>query len=93
MKNKNLKISANEINRYLYCPYQWYYSRYYGQRALKEKYKALGSGISHHDQHFEKGKRFHRGYYRLYRLKRLAQLVGVLLVVGMIIWGVYQWIH
>ena len=25
------KLSANEINRFIYCPYQWYYGRYYGK--------------------------------------------------------------
>ena len=34
-KNASLKISANEINRFVYCPYQWYYRRYYGQKDLK----------------------------------------------------------
>ena len=27
-------ISASEVNRYTYCPYQWYFERYYGRSKL-----------------------------------------------------------
>ncbi len=29
-------ISASEVNRYTYCPYQWYFERYYGRNKLFE---------------------------------------------------------
>ncbi len=32
-------ISASEVNRYTYCPYQWYYERYYGRSKLFEMSK------------------------------------------------------
>ena len=28
-------ISAHEINKYDYCPYQWYYERLYGRAELR----------------------------------------------------------
>ena len=31
-------ISAHEINKYDYCPYQWYYERLYGRAELRRLY-------------------------------------------------------
>ena len=36
MKNNSRTISANEINKFAYCPYQWYYERLYGRKRLRE---------------------------------------------------------
>lgn len=36
MYNDRKTISANEINKFSYCPYQWYYERLYGRKKLKE---------------------------------------------------------
>ena len=36
MKNNSRTISANEINKFSYCPYQWYYERLYGRKRLRE---------------------------------------------------------
>lgn len=73
------KISANEINRYMYCPYQWYYKRHYGNKALQEQYKALGLSSSNHENYYTKGMKHHTHYHQAYRMKRLLQ--GVLIVV------------
>lgn len=94
MKNKSKKLSANEINRFLYCPYQWYYGRYYGQTVLKEKYKAIHKNKSKQDANFTKGLKFHARYYRMYRLKRLFKkivfiLLGLTLIGGLIKWFFY----
>lgn len=90
MKKVNTKISANEINRFVYCPYQWYYGRSYGQKELKERYKALGTGKSSQDHHFKKGVKFHKRYYRLYRMKRIVALLALLgSIVGIL--GVIKW--
>ena len=32
-------ISASEINRFLYCNYQWYYERKYGAAELRRRKK------------------------------------------------------
>ncbi|MBE6007828.1 MAG: hypothetical protein E7235_01365 [Lachnospiraceae bacterium] len=36
MYNDKETISANEINKFSYCPYQWYYERLYGRKKLRE---------------------------------------------------------
>lgn len=91
MKNKKM-ISANEINRFVYCPYQWYYTKVYGQKAIREKYKALPHQKSQHENNFTRGLKFHKRYYKQYRLKRLAGIAvaAVLAILAMI--GGMQWL-
>lgn len=90
MKKKAIKLSAHEINKYTYCPYQWYYGRIYGQKALKEKYKALTHGTSQHESHFKKGLHFHRQYYRRYKWQRALQIILILAVILLIVGGLWQ---
>lgn len=90
-KNKSLKISANEINRFVYCPYQWYYNRYYGQATLKEKYKGLKDKNSKIESQFKKGLRFHKHYYIQYRVQRSLRLIGIFIIIGLSIWVVMKW--
>lgn len=91
MKNNSHKISAHEINRFTYCPYQWYYTRYYGSGTLKAYYQALDLPPSEQESLFEKGRKFHTRYYRLYRLKRALQTLLMLSIVGILIWGIIRW--
>lgn len=93
MKKEEIKISANEINRYVYCPYQWYYGKVYGQKVLKEKYKALNRGEHHDHGNFKKGLRFHKAYYRSYRIKRGLTIVLILAIGIFIIGGILQWLQ
>ena len=93
MKNSSHKISANEINRYMYCPYQWYYNRYYGAKVLNQKYKELGLKKSPNENPFKKGLLFHKEYDRLYRFKKLLQLIltGILILIVIVgVWW-YKW--
>lgn len=90
-KNGSLKISANEINRFVYCPYQWYYGRYYGQTALKEKYKALKDKNSKVESNFKKGLRFHKKYYMQYRFQKALRVLMVITLIGFGIWVVMRW--
>lgn len=67
-KNDSEWISASDINKYSYCPYQWYYERKYGQREIarlaREAAEASGKefvsggrmelGISYHQRHFSR---------------------------------------
>ena len=89
--NTPKKLSANEINRFIYCPYQWYYGRYYGQTELKTRYKALGNKGSKVENNFSKGIKFHKAYYRKYRIRRI--LIAILLVLSMILvlGSINQW--
>ncbi len=92
MKNDNPKISANEINRYCYCPYQWYYKRYYGTTELNKRYKELGIDTSSHLSHFEKGRLFHKRYYRAYRIQTFIRILLIIAIVIFILWMVGSWI-
>lgn len=91
MKNNSHKISANEINRFVYCPYQWYYTRCYGSKALHERYKALDIQSSQHESNFVKGQKFHHHYYRSYRFKRVVQSLLLVLLISTLVWLVIRW--
>ncbi|MGL4345971.1 MAG: hypothetical protein ACRCTE_12295 [Cellulosilyticaceae bacterium] len=82
MKN-NGRISANEINRFMYCPYQWYYKRTYGNKELTKRYKELGITTSNHESFYTKGTKHHTAYYRKYKLRRLIQVISWLIVLMM----------
>lgn len=91
MKKKPIKISANEINRFTYCPYQWYYGRIYGQKVLKEKYMALERKAPSCEGKFKKGLHFHEKYYKSYRRKRRLEWAVIVLFVILLVWGIVQW--
>ena len=71
MHNDSEKISASELNKYMYCPYSWYYERRYGRKYIRKLYlKRLDElnltdevevnflkGQSFHDEDFDKGRR------------------------------------
>ena len=82
------KISSNEINRYIYCPYQWYYSKYYGQTKLKDKYKALNKNGDKTENNFTKGINFHKNYYKEYKRNKMLKIALVIIVLSIIIGGI-----
>ena len=89
-KNPSTRISANEINRFVYCPYAWYYQRYYGQKVLKEKYRALKNKNSQIESNFKKGLRFHKKYYLQYHIKRILRWCMIGIGILSVIWVVMQ---
>ena len=91
MRKKEIRISANEVNRYVYCPYQWYYGRVYGQKTLKQKYQALERKSSNHEAHFKKGLRFHENYYKKYRVKRRIESMVLLLLISLLVGSFMKW--
>ena len=91
MKKKPIKISANEINRFAYCPYQWYYGRIYGQKVLKEKYLAVEKKEAPYEGNFKRGLHFHEDYYESYRLRKRMEWVIIVLFVVLLVWGIIQW--
>lgn len=91
MKNNKVRISANEVNRYIYCPYQWYYGRTYGQKTLKEKYQALDRKTNQQEANFKKGLRFHKHYYQSYRMKRRIELAILIIFLCLLIGSVWRW--
>lgn len=83
MKNPKTRISANEVNRFMYCSHQWYYKRYYGTAELNKRYKALGIESSEYEVNLVKGLNHHKKYYLQYNVKRWLQvLVGITLLLG-----------
>lgn len=87
MHNDSTRISANEINRYVYCNYQWYYRRLYGDKTLskmkKERNQALGIKTDPRLHAFVRGNKFHRNYNRWYKVKRVLYLVVVIFLLGL----------
>ena len=89
MHRDKTRISANEINRYIYCNYQWYYRRLYGDAALtklkKERNKALGIKKDSRTHAFIKGNKFHQRFHRWYKIKKAIYLIlmVILLIVGL----------
>ena len=85
MHNDSTRISANEINRYVYCNYQWYYRRVYGDPQLtklrKERNQALGIKKDSRTHAFVRGNKFHLNYHRWYKVKKALYLI---LIVGLL---------
>ncbi len=89
-ESTTIKIAANEINRYVYCPYQWYYKRTYGQANLQRQYKALGITSSKHENHYTRGTKHHSRYHRHYRAKKTAQGIFFFLMAAIALGGLLQ---
>ena len=56
-------ISAHEINKYDYCPYQWYYERLYGRAELRRLYTERNARLHLEDSmsaNFRKGEGYHQ---------------------------------
>lgn len=92
MKNDKTRISANEINKFVYCPYQWYYERLYGRKELQQLYKErneLYNLKNTKDSNFKKGLRFHNNYLLRYTIKNIIKIIFLAVVfflIGAVIW-------
>lgn len=83
MKWDRTTISASEVNRYVYCPYQWYFERYYGRSKLfqmaktkKAKPKQIKKTTEQKRQsHFARGRAYHAKEYEY--LKRKQKIVWI----------------
>lgn len=89
LENDSNTISASEVNRYTYCPYQWYYERVYGRKELRklaaERNRELGLSDTRMS-HLKKGLEYHKKEYQIYRINRFIKKVIVILSVGLIIY-------
>ncbi len=87
-------ISAHEINKYTYCPYQWYYEKLYGRKELRrlhqERNEALGLESSAMSN-FARGLEYHKGDYAKRRLIGLAWKICLLLLI-LALAAVYFWL-
>ncbi|KXL53556.1 hypothetical protein CLNEO_07820 [Anaerotignum neopropionicum] len=85
-------ISAHEINKYSYCPYQWYYEKLYGRKELRRLYQERNEALSLQDgmtANFTKGLEYHSRNYRLLRLRSLVWKIGILLLIFAIVAGYF----
>ncbi len=95
MDNKSEVVSANEINKFLHCPYQWYYERYYGKKYILLAYKNKKPKVKVNKKkkklnttmnNFARGRKFHSEYLEneyKYRAK-IRQRVKVLIISALI---------
>jgi CRISPR/Cas system-associated exonuclease Cas4 (RecB family) len=82
MVNKKRYISANEINQYVYCPYQWYYIKKYGLEYIN----SLRSPSEKEEQfvNFKKGIEYHEKYYKdiiKMRYRKYILFFGIVLLI------------
>ena len=87
-------ISAHEINKYDYCPYQWYYERLYGRAELRRLYAERNARLHLEDSlsaNFRKGEGYHQRSYFLLRLLIMAWKLAVLLFAAAAFGG-YVWV-
>ena len=93
MYRDDLKISASEINKFVYCPYQWYYERLYGTKELRglynERNKRLGL-IDTLTANFNKGSRFHKNFGRFETSKRVLFVLFMISIIAIIIFLCYE---
>lgn len=87
-------ISAHEISKYDYCPYQWYYERLYGRKELRRLYTERNMRLDLEDSltsRLRKGETYHRRSYLLLKWKRMIWKWLVLLFAAAVVAG-YVWI-
>ena len=89
-------ISAHELNKYAYCPYQWYYERLYGRKELRRRYQERNERLQledHLQSQFIAGEKYHRRKFLLLKWKRIIwKLLLLLFAVAVIlgyVWGKY----
>lgn len=93
MHNDSSRISANEINRYVYCNYQWYYRRVYGDKTLnkmkKERNKAMGITTDPRTHAFVRGNKFHRNYHKRYQIKKALSVLLLLTMIALVLYFIW----
>lgn len=86
-------ISAHEISKYDYCPYQWYFERLYGRKELRRLYTERNERLHLEDSlasDFQKGEKYHRRSYFLLQCKRMIRKIAVLLFAAAVAAGYFR---
>lgn len=93
-------ISASEVNRYTYCPYQWYFERYYGRSKLFQmsktkktetklvqppKIKSKTTTSKTREAHFARGRAYHAKEYQNFRRKQRIFLFCITAIIIILI--------
>lgn len=93
MDNDSKIISAGELNKFVYCPYQWYYQRLYGNKKLRELVKIRNERYGYENSdlsNFNRGTRFHNKYHLAYKLKKVLMFVFWMIVLVSITYIIYR---
>ncbi len=87
MNNSSETITANEINKYTYCPYQFYYERKYGQKHIRAVRKEMLEELGYDDttkSNLKRGLDYHKNYksndgasYPIFKLIIIVLLIVV----------------
>lgn len=88
-------ISAGELNKYAYCPYQWYYERLYGRKELRRLYQERNARLHLEDtqqSRFTAGESYHRRSYFWLKWKRRIRKLLVILFAAAMLAG-YFWVR
>jgi len=92
MKKDRITISANEVNKFTYCPHQWYYERVYGAKELRARYRERNERLGLDDAasaNFARGQEFHSTFSAR---RGWAWLVWLLLLTGIALAAYLAWI-
>ncbi len=87
MKKDDDYITPNEINKYSYCPYQWYYEKIYGIKQLRARKRQLNEQMGYTDSsksNFARGIAFHNNH-RYIPVGRIIWRIVILLVVAAVL--------
>lgn len=71
MKKNFYTISGNDINKFMYCNYQWYYQKVFGIKKLRELRKEYIEDLGIQDEtvsNYKRGTVFHKRIYFKYRV-------------------------
>ncbi len=86
--NDSTIISANEINKFVYCPYQWYYERAYGKKHIRMLYNQRNERLGLPDSlqsNFVKGQAFHNKYSGVSYGKYALAAFIIIAVIGVVL--------
>ena len=77
-------LSATELSKFEYCPYQWYYEKIYGRNELrrlkKERNDELGID-SHSTSRLEEGVLYHKKLFRKMNIVRRVIIPTCIIVI------------
>ena len=92
-EEKRYTISAHELNKFSYCPYQWYFEKVYGRKELRRLYQERNDRLGLADSttsRLRKGERYHRRQFR--RMKQKSFLKKAVILLLLVLLG-YLWLN
>ncbi len=93
MDNDSEIISANEINKYTYCPYQFYYERLYGRKKISAIRKEMLEDLGYTDtskSNLKRGLDYHNDYNTMPEKKYPVFLLIVFVIIMVIGVSIYD---